>query len=397
MARFLLARSEDMRVTDVPYKTGGQSFEEAPLDREPEGSSRTAHRALAFLACLGLILLLHHAREVFLPIVAAILASYSLEPIVGALARLRVPRLLGAGLVLATLAGALAFGAYALSDGIVGLVDELPRAAQNLRQSIQSRSGSTPGAVAKMQAAATEIQKTASAAAGPERTPSGALRVHVVQPPFKATELLWSGSMGALSFLVEVVMIAFLTYFLLISRDRFKRRLVAVLGSYRTRVTGETLDEINGRIERFLLAMLLAMAVKGVTTALVMAWIGLEHPAVWGLVAGLLTPIPYFGAAAVVAGSSVVALLQFGSVSMAAWVAGVNIAIAALEGWLLVPVLMGRAARMNQVGILAGLIFWTWVWGLWGLMLAVPMMMVVKTVCDRVEGFQPIGTLLGDD
>jgi len=389
-----------MRVTGVPSKPPVESLAEPPPDstRDRDRSADTARRALVFLACLGLILLLHYARQVFLPIVSAILASYLLEPLVGSLARLRVPRVVGAGLVLVGLAGAVGFGVYALSDGVVGLVEELPRAAQNLRQSIQSSRRAAPGAVAKVQEAATEIQKTASEAAGPERTPNGVLRVQVVQPTFKATELLWSGSMGALSFLVEIMMIGFLTYFLLISRDLFKRKLVAVFGSerYQRRLTREILDEINGRIERFLLTTLLAMVVKGVATALVLWWIGLEHPAVWGVIAGLLTPIPYFGPAAVVAGSAVVALLQFGNPSMVAWVAGANIAIAALEGWLLMPALMGRAARMNQVAVFVGLIFWTWVWGLWGLMLAVPMMMVMKTVCDRVEGWQPIGELLDE-
>jgi predicted PurR-regulated permease PerM len=77
-------------------------------------------------------------------------------------------------------------------------------------------------------------------------------------------------------------------------------------------------------------------------------------------------------------------------------VGGVSFAISMLEGWLLIPALMGRAARMNQVAVFIGILFWTWVWGVWGLILAVPMLMVLKAVCDHVEGLQPIGELLGE-
>ena len=96
------------------------------------------------------------------------------------------------------------------------------------------------------------------------------------------------------------------------------------------------------------------------------------------------------------AGLSVVGYLQFGTIGMSAAVAGVSLLITTLEGWLLTPVLMGRASSMNQVAVFAGLLFWSWVWGIWGMLLAVPMMMVVKVICDHVEPLQPVGHFLGD-
>ena len=98
----------------------------------------------------------------------------------------------------------------------------------------------------------------------------------------------------------------------------------------------------------------------------------------------------------VTAGLSTLAFMQFGTLTMVLVVAGIALAITTLEGWLLTPVLMSRVASMNQVAIFAGLLFWSWMWGVWGLLLAVPMLMVVKAVCDRIEGLQPVGTLLGD-
>jgi predicted PurR-regulated permease PerM len=124
--------------------------------------------------------------------------------------------------------------------------------------------------------------------------------------------------------------------------------------------------------------------------------IGLRQAALWGLLAGILNSIPYYGPLLVTAGLSIVAYVQFATLTMAAAVAGVSLLITTLEGFVLTPLLLGRAASMNQVAVFVGLLFWSWVWGVWGILLAVPMMMVVKVVCDHVEPLQPVGHLLGD-
>jgi predicted PurR-regulated permease PerM len=133
-----------------------------------------------------------------------------------------------------------------------------------------------------------------------------------------------------------------------------------------------------------------------VATGLALWWFGISRPVFWGVVAGVLNTIPYFGPFAVSAALWLVGFMQFKSLTEAAWVAGVALAITSLEGWLLTPALMGRVAQMNHVAVFAGLLFWSWMWGVWGLLLAVPMMMVFKAVCDRVEEFQPIGRFLGE-
>jgi predicted PurR-regulated permease PerM len=133
-----------------------------------------------------------------------------------------------------------------------------------------------------------------------------------------------------------------------------------------------------------------------VASWLAFLWLGLDEPAIWGLAAGLFNSIPYFGPVVVTGGIAVVALMQFGTVSMALLIAGTAAVITSLEGFLLTPWLTGRAARMNAVAIFVGLLFWTWVWGIWGTLLAVPMLMATKAICDRIEDLQPIGQLLGE-
>ncbi len=156
------------------------------------------------------------------------------------------------------------------------------------------------------------------------------------------------------------------------------------------------LDEITGQIQRYLLVRLVTSLLVGVATWLAFLWIGLEHAAIWGIAAGLFNTIPYLGPVVVTAGMTVVALLQFGTLEMALVVGAVAMLITSLEGFLLTPWLTGRASRMNAVAIFVGVLFWGWLWGVWGLLLGVPIIMVVKAVCDRVEHLKPVGELLGE-
>jgi predicted PurR-regulated permease PerM len=134
-----------------------------------------------------------------------------------------------------------------------------------------------------------------------------------------------------------------------------------------------------------------------VVTWVALSAVGLQQAALWGLLAGIFNSIPYYGPLLVSAGLSVVGFLQFGTLGMTAAVAGVSLLVTTAEGSLLTPMIMGRVSSMNQVTVFAGLLFWSWVWGIWGMLLAVPMMMVIKVVCDHVEALQPVGYLLGDE
>jgi predicted PurR-regulated permease PerM len=136
--------------------------------------------------------------------------------------------------------------------------------------------------------------------------------------------------------------------------------------------------------------------VVGIATWLAFRWLGLEQAAVWGLLAGVFNSIPYVGPVIVSGGTAIVAFLQFGTLSMTLATTGSALVITSLEGFLLTPWLTSRAARMNAVAVFVGLLFWGWVWSVWGMLLAVPMLMVVKSICDHVEDFNGVGELLGD-
>jgi predicted PurR-regulated permease PerM len=162
------------------------------------------------------------------------------------------------------------------------------------------------------------------------------------------------------------------------------------------KITVQIVDEIGVQIERFMLVQVLTSALVAIATSLALWWVGLDQPVIWGLAAGILNSVPYFGPVIVSGGLTFVAYLQFETIEMALYVAGIALVITTLEGWLLTPALMGRAASINPAAIFIGIIFWSWVWGVWGLILAVPMLMMLKAVCDRIDELQPIGELLGD-
>jgi predicted PurR-regulated permease PerM len=204
--------------------------------------------------------------------------------------------------------------------------------------------------------------------------------------------------MGIVGLMGQLVLIFFLVFFLLQSGDLFKRKIVKIAGPTlsRKKITVEIMDEINKQIGGFLFVRVVTSVAVAIATWLALLWLGVDNPGVWGIAAGVLNSIPYFGPFIVSGGLFVVAMVQFAEVGQAAWVASVAMVITSLEGWLLTPALQGRVAQMNEVAVFVGLLFWSWVWGFWGAILAVPMMMAIKAVCDHVEDLQPIGELLGD-
>jgi predicted PurR-regulated permease PerM len=293
------------------------------------------------------------------------------------------------------LTGGLAAGIYGLSYQVTALVDDLPRAARTVREQIRA-SRLPGGTLEKLDRARSELERAsqdlASTASSPPAKP---------EPPdarLPLADFFWWGSAGLLALTGHATVILFLIFFMLLSGDLFKRKLLKIAGQTlsRRKVTLEVLNEIDAEIKRYLLVRLITSVVVAVATWAALAWVGLQNPAVWGIAAGVANVIPYLGPVLICGGIGIVALLQFGSLSMAALPAGLALLITALEGWLLDPPLMGKAEQLNPVAILIGLVFWTAVWGGWGALLAVPLLSVTKSICDRVEGFKPVGELLGE-
>jgi predicted PurR-regulated permease PerM len=353
--------------------------------------------ALTVLAVLAIVLVLQYAQAVIIPIVLGVLISYALEPIVAWLTRWHLPRALAAAVVLFTLTAGGALLLYGLRTEASAIVQQLPEGARRLRRLIETDQPSTAAAIQQVQKAATELEKAADAATPPPPR-TGVQRVQVESPPIDVSDYVFWGSLGILAAAGQLVLILFLVYFLLASGDLYRRKLVKIVGPSlsQKKVTLEILLEIDRQIERFLAVQLLTSALVALVTWVAFRALGVEQAAVWGLLAGIFNSIPYFGPVLVTGGTFVVAFLQFGTINMALLVSTISLIITSLEGFLLTPWLTSRAARMNAVAIFVGLLFWGWVWNVWGMLLAVPMLMVIKAVCDHVEDLNAVGELLGD-
>ena len=361
----------------TPLKTIVHRAPPADVEPAPAVDPGAGRIALYVLAASAAMAVLHWAQAVFIPIVLSILISYALDPIVRAIMRVRIPRAAASFLVVAT----------------------LPEAATKLRQAMRrGRGEGEQSPIQQVQRAAEELQRTADEATGTNPVPRGVQRVQIEEPAIDIREYVMWGSAGVMAFAGEAILVVFFVFFLLASGDLFKRKLVKIAGPslQRRRVTVQILDEINTQIERYLLVLILAGVIVGLVSWLAFRMAGLEQAGVWAIAAGAFNTIPYFGPVIVSGGTAVIAFLQFGTISMAASVGAISLAITSLEGWLLMPFLTSRLVRTNEVAVFVALIFWSFIWGVWGTLLAVPMLVAVKACCDRIDDLKPIGELLGE-
>jgi predicted PurR-regulated permease PerM len=295
------------------------------------------------------------------------------------------------------LVGAIGIGVYKLRDPAMQVVAQVPETAQRIRDRIRSRQN-VGGTLQQVQRAATQLEQAAQDASQPTQPPKGVQKVQIVEPAFKASDYLYWGGVGLAGALGQSAVILFLVYFFLVTGDLYKRKIVKIAGPHlsQKKLTVQILDDINQQIENFIRVQVFTSALVGVATMAALWMMGLQQWIIWGLLSGILNTIPYLGPVIVTGGLAIVAFLQFDSIAKAAIICAVAFAITSLEGFLLMPALMGRAARMNPVAIFVGLLFWSWIWGAWGAVLAVPMLMMLKAVCDHIDDLKPIAELLGE-
>ena len=354
--------------------------------------------SLVVIAAFAGLFVLHWAKAVFIPLMLGLIFSYALSPLVNWMELKRVPRWLGAAVLLLSILGAAGTTTYALTDEAVKLVESLPAAAQKFRQTIKARRDNTASTLETVQKAAAQIEQAAQDGSPPPAANNrGAIRVVVEPSRFNVKDYLWTGTLGLVALIGQFTVIVFLTYFLMVSGNTFRRKLIKLAGPSLSskKITLQALDEITGQIQRYLQVQLFTSALVGVLTGLALRAVGLENAAVWGIGAGVLNLVPYVGSLVTAVGTAGVGFLQFGSINMALLVGGMSMLIHTVIGNLITPWLTSRASRMNPVAVFVGLLAWGWLWGVWGLLLGIPILMIVKAVCDRVDDLKPVGEFLG--
>jgi len=371
------------------------------LPKEPETVSRAPLDirllSISVLAGIGVVWFLRFAQSVFIPLVVGLLISYALEPIVFWLERRHIPRAIGAVVLIVTLVGGAGAGVFMLFDDAVAVVEKLPEAAKKLGRAARSARHDDQGLMQKVQKAATEVENTTKEAVGSDAIRKGVTRVQVEEKPINVGDYFWPGGAKVISAGSASILVLFLVYFLLVSDDLFKRKIMKIAGSsaLSRKITAQILDEIDTQIGRYMLIQMMMSLLVGFVAGFAFWRIGLEQAPIWGVAVGLFAAIPYFGPAIIVTALFTIGFLQFGTILMGLCVAGAAVVIMSLEGLFLKPWLTMRAARMNGVALFVGLMFWGWMWGPWGLLLAVPMMVMIKSISDRIEDLNPLSAMLG--
>lgn len=351
--------------------------------------------AVGVIAVIALVAALYLGRAFFVPLLIGILASYALHPVVDWLKIGHVPRAAGAALVLAVLTGSLSWVAFSLSDEAAAVIETLPEAARKVRKQLNAERTGAPTALQNMQETAKEIEGAASDAGA--KKGARVIAVRASEPTTWLRDYALAQSQLLISVAVQTPIILLLTYFLLASGAHFRRKLVGFVGPSlaRKKDAVRILDEVDTQIQRYLFATVLSNVLIAVGTWLAFEAFGMQNAGVWGVGAGVLHFIPYIGPVLIAFASGMAGYLQFGSVLSALAVAGVSLLVSGAVGFLFMTWLQSRLAGMNAAVLFIALLFFGWLWGIWGLLLGAPLVAIAKVVCDRVESLKPAGELLG--
>jgi predicted PurR-regulated permease PerM len=369
-----------------------------PLESFASGQAASWNLPLIIVATVASVFALHWAQRFFIPLILGILVAYTLNPVVSWMERHHIHRILGSTLVMIALLCVSALALMSLRDQVQGILDRVPEAASKLSATLRDIADQ-PNAMQKMQAAARELERaTNQAADGSTEHKKPPTRVVVDEPKFKLVDLLWTGSMGMFGIMGETVMLVLLVLFLLLSGDTFKRKLMQLTGPSlsKRKITVAILDDIDRSIQNYMLTLLFANVVLALLTWAAFRWIGLENAGAWGVAAGVLHFIPYLGPVVTALATGMAAFLQFESLIMSLLVVGSSLLIATLVGMVLVTWMSGKMTKMNTTVVFIALLFWGWLWGAWGLLLAIPIMGMVKVFAEHVESLRPLAELLGE-
>jgi predicted PurR-regulated permease PerM len=355
-----------------------------PLHRRRRASTRRKFDlrsiALTGLFVLAIFYTMYFMRGILLPLVLALLLSYLLRPIVRAFARLHIPPALGAAIVVLGMVAVISYAISALTAPAVSWLEKAPYSIQTiqskllpLRQPMQN--------VAK---ASGEIEKLATADNSPARV------VEVKQHPI--TDMLYIRGPGLI---VSAVLLLILLYFLLAYDSVFLTKMIKVLPTLTDKKRAVHIaNEIEEHVSRYLLTATLINIGLGVAVGTTAGFLGLRNPFMWGVMVALLNFVPYLGALTGIICMTLGAIMSFDSVGYALIFPAMYLVFAMLEGNLITPVVMGRSLTLNPVMVLLSLTFWGWMWGVLGVILAVPILAAFKIFCAHIKPIEPIAEFL---
>ena len=355
--------------------------------------------ALVVLTTLAVIFALDWAQSFIVTMLLGILLAYALNPLVNQLERIKINRVIGSSVVIIVLICSIVYAGYALRGQVQSIISTLPEAATKLTSSLTVKHGEPLTNIQKLQMAATQVETATSTVESDIAKPKKpVMHVVVEEQKFKIGDFLWRGSLGVFGFIGEAITMIFLAYFILLSGDSFKRKLVKITGPSLTskKITVHIIADINDSIQRYMHMLLLTNLTVGILSWVIFRWLDLENAGAWAVAAGFMHVVPYFGPIATALATGMAAYMQSNTLLMALTISGASILIATIVGVFITTWMTGRIAKMNSAAVFIALIFFSWLWGLWGMLLGIPVIFIIKVVCEHIEHLQPIAELLGD-
>ena len=336
--------------------------------------------ALTGLFVLAIFYTMYFMRSVLLPIVLALLLSYLFRPIVRALARVKVPPIIGAAVILVALLALIGYGVSSLMVPFASWLEKAPAGLSELQHKLMPLKKS----MTQVAQASGEIEKLA--------TPDSPTKTAVEVKRRPLTEMLY---MRTPEFIAGAVLLFILLYFLLVYDGVFMSKVIKLMPTLSDKKTAVSIaHDIESHVSRYLLTITIINTCLGLAVGTTVGLLGLRNPIMWGVMVGVLNFVPYLGALTGMICMTIGAVLSFDSLSYALLFPAVYLASGALEGNFITPWVMGRSLTLNPVIILISLTFWGWMWGIVGVILAVPILAALKIFCAHIERMAPIAEFL---
>ena len=350
--------------------------------RSSPGSSpriSTSSVSLKLLAVALILVFLYFAASVVITLLLAILIAYFLDPIVEFLERMRMPRTLASMITVLFLIGVLGAVGYGLYSRTSDFAANWPKYSGTLRNAMNS-------VETKLNGIERQVSETSSRQKGPSKTVVG------VENALRAAVVHIIGSLSGL--VLEVTFVPFLVFFMLAEKQEVWHSTLQLFPVSRRTSVKETLEDLRDVLRDYLVGMSLMTLIVMAASSVFFWAMGLDYPILTGIVSGLLNMVPYFGAVLSWLPPFLIALAKLHSAASYALIAGVLMAIHMLANNLLAPALVGKKVRLNALSITVALLFWGWIWGGMGLLLAIPLTAALRVICDHNQSWKPIGRWL---
>jgi predicted PurR-regulated permease PerM len=344
----------------------------------------TISRTLVLLGLLATVAACYFARDILAAVVLALLLSLLLSPLVNAIEKLRVPRVMASAIAVLLSVACMLGGLVALAQPARDWIGKAPSTVL----AIQERLSEWRGPMQKAQKASETLENLAHPAA------ASAQNVVVVKDQPGLISTIVSGTPHVLQTIAIVILLLF---FCLSSGDNFLRRLVEVApGMSEKRTVVAIARDVQREMSRYLLTITLINFGLGCATAIALACWQVPNAVLWGALVFVLHFAPIVGAAVTASVLAIVGFSTFNDISHALALPATFLLLTFIEGQLVTPAVIGRRLGLNPVVVFVWLLLWGALWGVIGVLLAGPMLACFRIICEHTEALRPVYVLIGE-